>query len=344
MNGVHNDGKRYYDIPNCSFYVLSEDGDVYSFQKGILMKQKQCINPDGYGRVYLIDDNNKEIGPLIHTIIGAVHLPHEKKKYIIDHIDRNRRNNKLSNLRRATPSENSKNSNHQPKKSRRIKQYDMNGELINIYDNVSSASDGTKISKILIHKSLARNKNNPNFPYSSKNFRWAYCEEDKYITQEGEYFKEVIIEEFKINAPQYKLSNFGTLLDIDGYEKHVWGNDYPECKIKGKNYKIHLLVGYLFVKGKTEEKNQINHKDENKWNYRADNLDWSTQAENIKYSIYRQYKPVHQIDPETMEIVRTFPSRADAMEAMTGKREESMSHAIKKPNTKYKGFYWREAN
>ena len=53
-------------------------------------------------------------------------------------------------------------------------------------------------------------------------------------------------------------------------------------KVK-KQIFIHKLVANAFVLGKTEEKNIINHKDENPLNNCADNLEWCNQKYNINY-------------------------------------------------------------
>lgn len=61
-------------------------------------------------------------------------------------------------------------------------------------------------------------------------------------------------------------------------------NFYPvlNLRIKGnKNAKlVHRLLAIAFIPN-PENKPQINHKDGNKWNYALDNLEWSTNQENI---------------------------------------------------------------
>ncbi len=51
-----------------------------------------------------------------------------------------------------------------------------------------------------------------------------------------------------------------------------------------KTHKIHRLVSETFVEGKTEAKNQVNHKDGNKENNHYLNLEWCTCASNHKYA------------------------------------------------------------
>lgn len=47
---------------------------------------------------------------------------------------------------------------------------------------------------------------------------------------------------------------------------------------------IHRLVAHYYIKGKTNEKCQVNHIDGNKTNNSISNLEWVTQSENIKHN------------------------------------------------------------
>lgn len=62
---------------------------------------------------------------------------------------------------------------------------------------------------------------------------------------------------------------------------------------KRKNFYVHRLVADHFVKNAGGYK-YVNHKDENKRNNHADNLEWCTQRENVMYSSQRMRKPHKQ--------------------------------------------------
>lgn len=50
------------------------------------------------------------------------------------------------------------------------------------------------------------------------------------------------------------------------------------------NKNVHRLVAQAFCYGKSEEFNQVNHKDGNKQNNTASNLEWVTGGENLKHA------------------------------------------------------------
>jgi hypothetical protein len=85
----------------------------------------------------------------------------------------------------------------------------------------------------------------------------------------------------------YRVSNFGRVLRVSTNKIIKWvyqQRGYPmvgiRCPIRPKrNYLVHRLVGEAFVMGWFFGA-QINHKDGNKNNPHADNLEWVTRSEN----------------------------------------------------------------
>ena len=73
---------------------------------------------------------------------------------------------------------------------------------------------------------------------------------------------------------RYSAGKIIQCIDIDCF-------GYARVRIKGKRYKIHRLVAETFIPN-PEDKREVNHKDGNKLNNRADNLEWATRSENQK--------------------------------------------------------------
>jgi hypothetical protein len=67
------------------------------------------------------------------------------------------------------------------------------------------------------------------------------------------------------------------------------GNGYLIVGLKAsgkrKNYYVHRLVAAMFCK-KVDNCNYVNHKDRNKYNNNAENLEWCTQKQNVQYSAH----------------------------------------------------------
>jgi hypothetical protein len=81
-------------------YEVSNDGQVRNIKTQRLLKPK---NDNGYQRVCLMQDS-KKIMLCIHRLVASAFL--EIPKDDVDHIDGNKSNNQLSNLRWTTHTEN----------------------------------------------------------------------------------------------------------------------------------------------------------------------------------------------------------------------------------------------
>lgn len=94
-------------------YAISEDGRVWSFRRKIVLRPEEVYN--GYLRVALCVD--KEIKHFrIHRLVADAFIPNPENKTQVNHIDGNRKNNRVYNLEWATPKENIQDSIRRQKK------------------------------------------------------------------------------------------------------------------------------------------------------------------------------------------------------------------------------------
>jgi hypothetical protein len=114
---------------------------------------------------------------------------------------------------------------------------------------------------------------------------------------------------------------------------------------KKKWLSVHRLVAINFVDN-LENKREVNHKDGDKLNNKAENLEWSTRLDNIRHSIeiglanpkLRRVKEVNQYDKDGNFIRSWVSGRSAARELNIS--EESLSAAANGKRKTMGGFRW----
>lgn len=165
------------------------------------------------------------------------------------------------------------------------------------------------------------------------------CRADNLICLETEAVKDLQGEEWRSVLGYegfYEVSNLGRVrslnyrrrkeiqlrelvLSTSGYYEVVLSNG-----ISLKHHRVHRLVAMAFVDG-YEEGLYVNHKDENKLNNRADNLEWISQIENNAYGTVRERQAatihaklsrlVERIDEKGL-VIASYKSQSAAARSM----------------------------
>ena len=93
------------EIKGFENYLIYDDGLIFSQKNNIFRKER--ITKKGYSIIDLHKKKRKTFS--IHRLVALHYLPNPEMKPEVDHIDGNKQNNHVSNLRWATAMENQNN-------------------------------------------------------------------------------------------------------------------------------------------------------------------------------------------------------------------------------------------
>lgn len=97
-------GIKLRNIPGFSNYYVTEDGDVWSREHESFLEPHD--NGNGYFNIYVKADSGWKGRKYIHQLVLLTYEGPCPKGHQIDHIDRNKSNNSLDNLRYVEPADN----------------------------------------------------------------------------------------------------------------------------------------------------------------------------------------------------------------------------------------------
>lgn len=124
-------------------YEVSDEGNVRNKKTGRILKPGK---KNDYKFVGLFK-NGKSKYRLVHRLVGKAFIPNPDNKPEIDHIDKNRSNNNVDNLRWVDRQENIDHS-----RSKLVNQYTLDGHYVATYKSTMEASrqTGVKSSSICL--------------------------------------------------------------------------------------------------------------------------------------------------------------------------------------------------
>ncbi len=96
----------YKPIEGYENYEISNFGNLKNIKTNTM--KLPSLDTHGY-KIIMLYKNNKGLKKYIHRLVGQTFIENPENKTCIDHIDRNKTNNHVSNLRWATSSENNMN-------------------------------------------------------------------------------------------------------------------------------------------------------------------------------------------------------------------------------------------
>lgn len=151
------------------------------------------------------------------------------------------------------------------------------------YDTYKVGTTANSCSKM--HKMLAK-------PFEMNDFSFnelpGYKNEVSQYIPDFDYDKEVWKE---IGQTGYEVGNFGRIRHGNRILAGSYHNDgYIFTTIKGNQTPIHVFVAKAFIPNPNNLP-EVNHKDGNKMNNSAENLEWVTRSENQKYAANLNLQP-----------------------------------------------------
>ena len=111
--------------------------------------------------------------------------------------------------------------------------------------------------------------------------------------------------------------------------------------VKSKNMRIHRLVAQAFIPN-LSNKREVNHKDGDKRNNAASNLEWCSRSENMRHS----FQILHQRHNRIRKVIRiedgiVFNSITEATRACGLKSYQSIQYCLSGRNHTAGGYHWK---
>jgi HNH endonuclease/NUMOD1 domain len=333
--------EKYRDL-----YFISNFGRVFSKKTNRELKPRLFE----YQFAQLIKDG-KLSQKLIHILVYITFGKDYDKNKQIDHINGDKMNNKIDNLRCVSPSDNMKNAfknNDRMHKNHTIQAFNKNGEFVKEFNNKKDAAKFIgHVNQNCISKCLQGKRK------IAGSYIWKYKDDD--YAQEVKNMYSIKQDENFICLGQiggrdfskYFINKEGIIIlknrKLKG-TKEIYKRVHLTCSLsKPATFRIHRLIGKFFLKDGEkyfyDENFVVNHKDKNKHNNHIDNLEWISQHQNI---IHGNGKKVAKISKETNEVIEEFDSITNALKSLN---LISKSHCITdvcegKQNFAY-GFKWK---
>lgn len=330
-------------------YWISNFGRCFSKKTNKLINNRES---GGYYKINLRNKNQISKAFFIHYLVYISFNNDYDSKKIIDHIDGNKLNNNVINLRCVSASENVRNAyknNDKMYQQKIIQAFDNDNNLIKEFNTSDDAR------KFINQKNKSGIANALRGIYNTAGgYKWKYKEnnnETKNVDDISEFTSIGIVNDKDLS--NYAINKKGIIINTK-YNNRIVKQFVNESKYKNvylyyESKKkivlfVHRILGKIFLKNGNKYYNDnnyvINHKDKNRVNNNLDNLEWVTQKENTIHGCARK---IIQIDKDTNKTIKIYNTIRDAYKEL-GKPWNSLICKVcscEKGRKTIYGFKWK---
>ncbi len=316
-------------------YKIFSSGEVYSMK----LKRKLCQYTDkfGYKRLTLSKDG-AEKKFLVHILVARHFIPNPEKKKTVNHKNKDKTNNDISNLEWSTAREQALHANNPENRGRAVDKMDDDWNVVETYKSLIEAAQILGVHKSMISRALRhtnQGKTYRGFYWRHSNPREKVDDLDS-VREIPDHTDYLISEDGKIYNKKTKL-RVVPRINEGGYHFVKLTKDYKAC-----NLSLHRLVAAAYISEPPNDKSIVNHKDNNPYNNHYENLEWTTKKGNSQHAVDNGLCKKCKVSQYYLdgEFIKTFDSYSEASEAI-GINLSAIRRAALGQQKTSGGFKWK---